>query len=137
MDIVSKLPTELKELVWSYVDIETKVWVSKYYYEKYHNSIILKNIPNFNKFVLTLIIKKYNYVFDIIYRQMSKSWKYPTRWYYSNETFLSYQAFLKYKAERYDNQYILQLLKGNRGNKGKKDRKEYKDNKKQILGWRK
>ena len=131
MDIVSKLPSELKEIVWSYVDIETKVWVSKYYYEKYHNTIILKNIPNFNKFILTLIIKKYNYVFDIIYRQMNKSWKYPTKWYYSNVTFLSYQAFLKYKAECYDNQYILELLKG------KKTRKEYKDKKKQILGWRK
>lgn len=131
MDIVAKLPDELKEIVWSYVDIETKVWVSKYYYEKYHNTIILKNIPNFNKFVLSLIIKKHNYIFAIIYSCMNKTWKYPTRWNYQNETFLTYQSFLKYKADKYDNQYILELLKGNTS------RKEYKDKKKQILRWRK
>jgi len=41
MDIVARLPLEMREIVWSYVDNNIKVWVSKYYYEKYHNVIIL------------------------------------------------------------------------------------------------
>jgi hypothetical protein len=130
MDIVKKLPPELTEIVWSYVDIETKVWVSKYYYEKYHNTVILKNIPNINKYIISLIIKKDNYIFDIIYNYTKTTWKYPTQWNYRNETFLTYEAFLKYKAETYNNRYVLELLKG------KKSKKEYKDKKNKYLGWR-
>ena len=113
MDIVAKLPAELKEIVWSYVNVDVKVWASKFYYERYHNLLILKKIPDFNKYVISLIIKKDNYIFDIIYNNMRTSWRY-TRLaiLYGNQTFLTYEALLKYKAIQYNNRYVLELIKG-------------------------
>tara|TARA_Y100000741_G_C18241917_1_gene553988 strand:+ start:1476 stop:1871 length:396 start_codon:yes stop_codon:yes gene_type:complete len=130
MEIVAKLPSELKEIVWSYVDNNTKVWVSKYYYEKYHNLLILKNIPDFNKYIISLIIKNDNYIFDIIYNNMRKSWCRSTSILYGNQTFLTYEALLKYKALKYKNQHIFELIKDKQG------KKQSKDIKKKILGWR-
>ena len=129
MDIVAKLPQELKEIVWSYVKLDVKVWVSKHYYEKYHNLLILKNIPDINKYVISLIIKKDNYIFDIIYNNMRTSWRQGSWYMYGNQTFLTYEALLKDKAKKYNNIFVLELIKG------KQDKKQSKDNKKKILGW--
>lgn len=131
MDIVAKLPFELREIIWSYVDINVKVWVSKYYYEKYHNTLILKNIPDFNKYIISLIIKNDHYIFDIIYSDMCTSWRQPTAILYGNQTFLTYEALLKFKATIYKNRHILELIKEKQG------KKQSKDIKKKILGWRK
>jgi hypothetical protein len=111
MDIVARLPLEMREIVWSYVDNNIKVWVSKYYYEKYHNVIILKQIPDFNKYIISLIIKNDNYIFDIIYNNMRRSWRHSTAILYGNQTFLTYEALLKYKATIYNNQHILEIIK--------------------------
>lgn len=114
MDIVAKLPAELKEIVWSYVNVDVKVWASKFYYERYHNLLILKKIPDFNKYVISLIIKKENYIFDIIYNNMRTSWKCRHTILYGYQTFLTYEALLKYKAKKYDNKYVLELINGTR-----------------------
>ena len=120
MDIVAKLPTELKEIVWLYVDDNVKVWVSKYHYNKYHNLLILKQIPDFNKYIISLIIKNDKYIFDIIYNNMRKSWCRPTAILYGNQTFRTYEALLKYKALKYNNQFVLELI-------SKARTKQYKD----------
>ena len=111
MDIVAKLPPELKVIVWSYVDINVKVWVSKHYYEKYHNVLILKKIPDFNKYIISLIIKNNNYIFDIIYNNMRKSWRRSTIKIYGNQTFGTYEALIKNKALEYNNQHILERIR--------------------------
>jgi hypothetical protein len=131
MDIVAKLPQELKEIVWSYVKKDVKVWVSKYYYEKYHNLLILKNIPELNKYVISLIIKKDNYIFDIIYNNMRTSWRQTCIILYGNQTFLTYEALLKHKAVKYNNRYVLEHIKG------KQHKKQSKDKKKKLIVWRK
>ena len=131
MEIFSMLPPELKEKIWSYVSLDVKVWITKDYYEKYHNSIILKKIPDFNKYVISLIIKKENYIFNIIYSNMRNTWSRTYSIIYGNQTFLTYEALLKFKANKYNNRYVLELIKG------KQDKKQSKDNKKKILGWRK
>ena len=115
MDIVAKLPPELKEIVWSYVSLDDKVWTSKYYYERYHNLLILKKIPDFNKYVISLIIKKDNYIFDIIYNNMRTSWRRTCIILYGNQSFLTYEALLKYKATKYNNRHVLEIIKGKQG----------------------
>ena len=115
MDIVAKLPPELKEIVWSYVNLDVKVWTSKYYYERYHNLLILKKIPNFNKYMISLIIKKDNYIFDIIYSNMHTSWRHARTILYGDQTFLTYKALLKYKAIKYNNRYVLEIIREKQG----------------------
>ena len=131
MDIVTRLPMELREIVWTHVNLNIKVWVSKCYYEKYHNMLILKKIPDFNKYIISLIIKKDNYIFDIIYDNMITTWQRSTAILYGNQTFITYEALLKHKAIKYKNQYVLDLIMGKQG------KKQSKDIKKKIVGWRK
>ena len=113
MEIVSKLPPELKEIVWSHVSLDDKVWVSKYYYEKYHNTLIMNKIPEFNKYIISLIIKNENYIFELIYNYMSVSWKNNNVILYGNRTFLTPEYYYKFKAKTYNNRYVLELIKGN------------------------
>ena len=113
MDIVAKLPPELKDIVWSYVSLDDKVWISKYYYYKYHNTLIMNKIPEFNKYIISLIIKNENYIFELIYTDMRVSWKNINQILYGNRTFLTYEAFYKFKATTYNNRYVLALIKGN------------------------
>ena len=110
MDIVAKLPNEIKEIVWSYVSLDDKVWISKYYYEKYHNTLIMNKIPEFNKYIISLIIKNENYIFELIYNDMHVSWKNNTI-LYGNRTFLTHEDYYKYKAKTYNNRYVLELIK--------------------------
>jgi len=112
MDIVAKLPNELKEIVWSYVSLDEKVWISKYYYDKYHNALIINKIPEFNKYIISLIIKNENYIFELIYNDMRASWKNSNTILYGNRTFLTYEAFYKFKANAYNNKYVSELIKG-------------------------
>jgi hypothetical protein len=120
MDIIAKLPPELKDIVWLYVRLEDKVWVSKYYYEKYHNTLIMNKIPDFNKYIISLIIKKENYIFELIYNDMRFSWKFANTILYGNRTFLTYAAFLKFKANEYNNRYLFELINSKRVKKNKK-----------------
>ena len=121
MDIVNKLPTELKKIIWSHVNINIKVWVCKYYYEKYHNTIILKEIPEFHKYIISLIIKKENYIFNIIYKHTKMTWKIRNCHYskmtYDNAYYLTYDSYLKHKALKYNNKFVLELIKGKSASK--------------------
>lgn len=65
-DNFSKLPQELKDIIWSYVDVKIKVFTCKPYYQKFHKLIItpfkfdtyLRNIIKFDlNFVLSQVLK--------------------------------------------------------------------------------
>lgn len=128
MDYIIELPMEIKEIIWSYVDLKKKVWVSKYYYEKYHNALILNSIPDFKKYMNYIIIKNHNYIFNIIYQEKKNYWQ--KKWYLHDMTFETYELYLKYKAEQYNNVFVSELIK-------KENKKTRFKEKKKHLTWRK
>jgi hypothetical protein len=132
MDIVKQLPQELKDYIWSYVDITVKVWTIKEYYEKYHNILILTTIPDFNKYMTYIIIKKHNYIFDIIYLEKKTHWQTP--YFFKSIRFKTYDMYLKDKAETYNNNYVLNKIKNN--NKLNLKKTQFKE-KRKYLTWRK
>ena len=128
MDYIIELPMEIKEIIWSYVDLKKKVWVSKYYYETYHNALILNSIPDFKKYMNYIIIKNHNYIFNIIYQERKNYWQ--KKWYLHDMTFETYELYLKYKAEQYNNVFVSELIK-------KENKKTRFKEKKKHLTWRK
>lgn len=131
MDIVKQLPQELKEIVWSYVSLDIKIWITKEYYEKFHSSLILPYIPDFNKYITYIIIKKDNYIFDNIYNEKKTHWQ--RQYLYNNTKFKTYELFIKHKAEQYENHYVINTIKQN--NKSKLSKTVFKE-KRKYLTWR-
>ena len=121
MDYIIELPLEIKEIIWSYVDVSKKVWVSKYYYEKYHNTLILINIPDLKKYMTYIIIKNDNYIFNMIYQEKRQYWQKP--WYMHNMSYPTYEMFLKAKAEQHKNTFVSQLIKENNKTRLKEKKK--------------
>ena len=131
MDIVKQLPQELKEIVWSYVSLIIKIWITKECYEKFHSTLILPYIPDFNKYITYIIIKKDNYIFDVIYKEKKPHWQ---RQYRQNNTkFKTYELFIKNKAEQYENHYVINTIK--QSNKSKLNKTVFKE-KRKYLTWR-
>ena len=127
MDGIINLPQELKDIIWSFVDITVKVWVTKEYYEKYHNKIILKKIPDFYNYMNYVIIKKHNYVFSIIYPYQRSMWQ--KKLYKNNYLGQTFESHLKKKAEQYNNNYVIEIIKESTKTKVKEKNK--------YLTWRK
>lgn len=130
MYIVQFLPSEIQEIIWSYIGNNTKVWLNKYYYEKYHNSLILVNIPDLHKYINYIVIKKHNYIFRIIYRDRYLNWQRHSKINYTNLFFTNYEEYIKYISQKYENNYINELIKERQ--RGKTQFKE----KKKYLSWR-
>ena len=126
MDIITKLPNELREIIWNYISINVKVWLSKNMYERYHTDIILPTIPEIHTYIIYLVKNKHNYVFNIIYREKREAWNRRRRIHYKRNVYMSFNDLLAARAEEYSNHEIMYLVKN----------KESREIKKKVI-WRK
>jgi len=66
MELCQIFPGEILELIWKFVPLETKVFVTKDYYETYHESIIYPKIkPYYSSFIRYIVRENMYYVFQI------------------------------------------------------------------------
>ena len=109
MELLNLLPNEILVLIWSYVDIKQKIWVTKSYYEKYHK-LILPDIPRFNSYMHFIIRNKYDYLFNIMLKDNYTLWINKKKWPYKEIIFNNYLDYLLYLCNKSNASKLKEIL---------------------------
>ena len=95
---IDELPTVLKHEIFNYISPNVKVWLTPFYYNKYHYRI-KKMIPksNYDSYVRMVIRNKYDKVFEKLLYENHLDWFRTTgrRYYYKKGAYSRYSNFLE------------------------------------------
>lgn len=109
MNLCKIFPIEIVELIWKFVPLETKVWVSKEYYEKYHRLVIYpKIIIKYSSFIRYVVRENMYYVFQM-HLNYYNDWLTLRNWKYQKQTFCNFADYVLFISSK--NGKILYLLK--------------------------
>ena len=110
MNLCKIFPNEIIKLIWDFVPLETKVWVSKEYYEKYHRLVIYpKIILKYSSFIRYVVRENMYYVFQI-HLNYYNDWLTMRNWKYQKQIFSNFADYVLFISSK--NGKILYLLKG-------------------------
>ena len=127
-------PSEIIEIIWNYIPISIKVWVSKTYYEKYHYSIIYPSLKlNYNSYMRWVIRNQYIYLMKINVVEHYSLWSSKlVNIKYKNKTYPMYISYIKTLALENNSNKIYSLIKNyeKENEKNNKTNKSLKSNKK-------
>ena len=125
-------PPEIIEIIWNYVPNTTKVWVSKYYYEKYHYELIYPKLKlNYNSYMRFIIRNQYIYLMQINIKEHYVTWcNKIINLKYKQKTFPRYIDYVKNLSLENNSNKIYNLLKNyennNNSNKSLKSNRKIK-----------
>lgn len=85
------LPQELKDIIFGYVDNKEKIFVTKEYYIKYHNLLI---IPKYNSYLRFNIRHDNNFVINRLIQENLNSWIKFKNIKYKNTIYASYLQYI-------------------------------------------
>lgn len=102
-------PNEILELIWDFVPLETKVYVTKKYYEKYHEKILYPKIkPHYSSFIRYTVRENMYYVFQM-HLNYYNLWLSMRNWKYQKQIFCNFADYVSFISSK--NGKILYLLK--------------------------
>ena len=125
-------PQEILEKIWDYIPNSSKVWVNKYYYEKYHYSLVYPKLKlNYNSYMRFIIRNEYLYLMKINIQEHYDVWSNKiVNIKYKKHTFPKYVDYIKSLSLENNSNKIYSLLKSyenrNKINKSLKSNRKIK-----------
>ena len=121
------LPPEMVLHIWSFIPNETRVWLTKEYYEKYHKECIIPLLqPRFDTYIRYIIRKKHEYLIKIQLKDNYDMWIKKYNWAYKNYTHTTYIHYLLYLCRNYNSNKIYNIIKNYKKNNSLKLNKSIK-----------
>ena len=121
------LPAEMVLHIWSFIPNETRVWLTKEYYEKYHKECILPLLkPRFDTYIRYIIRKKHEYLIKIQLKDNYDMWIKKYNWEYKNYIHTTYIHYLLYLCRNYNSNKIYNIIKNYKKNNSLKLNKSIK-----------
>lgn len=125
-------PQEILEKIWFYIPNSTKVWSDKYYYEKYHVSLIYPKLKlNYKSYMRYIIRNEYLYLMKINIIDHYDMWcSKIVNIKYKKHTYPKYIDYIKSLSLENNSNKIYSLLKNyentNKTNKSLKSNRKIK-----------
>lgn len=125
-------PQEILEKIWFYIPNSNKVWISKYYYEKYHYTLIYPKLKlNYNSYMRFIIRNEYLYLMKINIQEHYYVWcSKIVNIKYKKSTYPKYVDYIKTLSLENSCNKIYNLLKNcentNKTNKSLKSNRKIK-----------
>jgi hypothetical protein len=92
--MLENIPDELKNIVWEYVPLITKAFVTKENYLKYHR-IILSNCLQKESYIRDMIKRDNDFVFNQIVNECYTKWIRIKKYVYKDSRYLNYLYFIR------------------------------------------
>ena len=86
------LPKELKDIIFAFVDNKQKIFVTKEYYLKYHNLLV---IPKYNSYLRFNIRHDNDFVLNQLIKENFNLWIKPKNIKYKNTVYPSYINYIQ------------------------------------------
>ena len=104
---------EVIEMIWSYIPISTKVWISKECYEKYHYSIIYPKLKlRYHSYMRYVIKNQCSYLMKINLNEHYAIWcNKLVNIKYKDKTYPTYISYIKMLALENTSNKIYSLIK--------------------------
>jgi len=103
-------PPEIILIIWKYVSLQTKVYITKENYEKYHRLVIFPKIrPYYSSFVRYVVNQNMWYVFQT-HLNYYNEWLCMRNWKYKKQIFCNFTDYVLFVSSK--NGKLLYLLKG-------------------------
>lgn len=96
-------PSELVDIIFSYLPDMSKLRLNKYYYEKYH-PIVIKNIKNgeSENYIRCMIRQDNYFIMRYLIKENIVRWSKMIYYYNSGIDFCNYYSFIKYYCDEYN-----------------------------------
>ena len=109
-DLISTLPIEIKELVYTFIRDDIKSNLTKeLFILNYENKI--RQIPLYNSYLRYLIRNKHEFILKLNLTLKKDHWYNLKNWKYNNRIFSNYLVYLKYYAQQQNQTKIYQTIK--------------------------
>jgi hypothetical protein len=100
---INNFPFELLDIIFSYIPDISKLRLNKYYYKKYHESVI-KIIKNgqCESYIRCMIRRDNNFIMRHLIRENYVRWREMIDYYNGGLEFFNYVSFLRYYCDKYN-----------------------------------
>lgn len=107
------LPNDILELIWNYINPKYKIFLNKYFYNKYH--YLIGNLADNKSYIRDIIRLDYGFVFEKILSSKFKEWISINNYHYGNIIYPNYLDFILNYARDNNSKNCIYLINLNIG----------------------
>jgi len=107
------LPNDILELIWNYINPKYKIFLNKYFYNKYN--YLIGNLANNKSYIRDIIRLDYGFVFEKILSTKFKEWISINNYHYGNIIYPNYLDFILNFARDNNSKKCIYLINLNIG----------------------
>lgn len=130
MKLYEIFPPEILEIIWSFLPEESKAFVSRAYYKKYHKLYIYPMLkPRYDSYIRFVIRNQNLFLMQQNLTDHYERWIKSYNWRYRQETYTTYIHYLLTISIEYNSQSIINLLRETIKKNSKINKKQLNQNK--------
>lgn len=107
---ISFLPQEIKEIIYYFIPIEQKCYLTKKIFVNYYKEKI-KTIPIYESYIRYVIRNNHIFIFDLNMLYNYNHWFNLKNWKYNNRIYKNYLMYINEYANKQNKHNLYQILK--------------------------
>ena len=107
---ISLLPQEIKEIIYYFIPIEQKCYLSKNIFINYYKEKI-KGIPFYDSYIRYVIRNNHIFIFNLNILSNYNHWFNLKNWKYNNCIYKNYLMYIKEYTNKQNKQNLYQMIK--------------------------
>lgn len=110
LNLISLLPQEIKEIIYNFIPMEQKCYLTKNLFVDYYKKKI-KNIPLYQSYIRYIIRNNHVFIFNLNLHNNYKHWFNLKNWNYNNRNYKNYILYIKDYTNKQNKQFMYQSIK--------------------------